>query len=188
MSLHEHLEKAWLAEGRFRTTHRTLTFTDQGLELGNGTLLVKYIQDDWDRRSLDIDGQEERILALLSVAWDHPMPDGILQHFHSASRALAKGERYPWPASTSLIPACSRWITILIASACCLWLTAFSTPVSRATSYEKRGDWDAATSGSSIQTATRLEIVAAVSSHRTTAGVAEPLYPRIKASYIKSVT
>jgi|GEM_PF-3020587 len=92
MSLHEHLEKAWLAEGRFRTTHRTLTFTDQGLELGNGTLLVKYIQDDWDRRSLDIDGQEERILALLSVAWDHPMPDGILQHFHSASRALAKGE------------------------------------------------------------------------------------------------
>ena len=34
MQLHEYLEKAWLAKGRFRTTHRTLTFTDQGLELG----------------------------------------------------------------------------------------------------------------------------------------------------------
>jgi cell wall-associated NlpC family hydrolase len=92
MQMHERLQKAWLAEGRYRTTHRTLTFTDQGLELGKGTLLVKYIQDQWDRRSLDIEGQEERILALLSVAWDHPMPDGIITHFHSASRALAKGE------------------------------------------------------------------------------------------------
>ena len=92
MELHQYLEKAWLAEGRFRAAHRALTFTDQGLELGKGTLLVKFIQDQWDRRSLDIDGQEERILALLSVAWDHPMPDGILRHFHSASRALAKGE------------------------------------------------------------------------------------------------
>jgi hypothetical protein len=92
MQMHERLQKAWLAEGRYRTTHRTLTFTDQGLELGKGTLLVKFIQDQWDRRSLDIEGQEERILALLSVAWDTPMPDGILQHFHSASRALSKGE------------------------------------------------------------------------------------------------
>jgi|GEM_PF-5752338 len=92
MQLHKRLEQAWLAKGRFRTTHRTLTFTDQGLELGKGTLLVKYIQDDWDRRSLEIDGQEERILALLSVAWDHPMPDHVLDHFHNASRALAKGE------------------------------------------------------------------------------------------------
>jgi len=73
-------------------TIQSLTFTDQGLELGNGTLLVKYIRDAWDRQTLDIEGQEEAILALLSVAWDRPMPDGILRHFHGASRALAKGE------------------------------------------------------------------------------------------------
>ncbi|HVI51658.1 MAG TPA: hypothetical protein VM661_10645 [Candidatus Sulfotelmatobacter sp.] len=77
MSLHTYLKKAWTEEGRFRTTHRSLTFTDQGLEIGNGTLLVKYIHDEWDRPTLDIDGQEERILALLSVAWGSPMPDGI---------------------------------------------------------------------------------------------------------------
>ena len=44
--MHERLQKAWLAEGRYRTTHRTLTFTDQGLELGKGTLLVKFIRFD----------------------------------------------------------------------------------------------------------------------------------------------
>jgi hypothetical protein len=92
MQLHDRLEKAWADEGRYRNTHRTLTFTKRGLEIGNGTVVAKYSRDDWNRRILCIDGQEERILALLSVAWDHPMPDGIIEHFHSASRAFSKGE------------------------------------------------------------------------------------------------
>ena len=92
MDLHDRLEKAWADEGRFRDTHRTLTFTKRGLEIGNGTVVVKYSRDDWNRRILWIDGQEERILALLSVAWDQPMPDGIIEHFHNASRAFSKGE------------------------------------------------------------------------------------------------
>jgi len=92
MELQDRLEKAWADEGRYRDTHRTLTFTKRGLEIGNGTIVVKYSRDDWNRRVLHIDGQEERILALLSVAWDHPMPDGIIEHFHNASRAFSKGE------------------------------------------------------------------------------------------------
>jgi cell wall-associated NlpC family hydrolase len=92
MDLQDRLEKAWADEGRYRETHRTLTFTKRGLEIGNGTVVVKYSRDDWKRRILWIDGQEERILALLSVAWDQPMPDGIIEHFHSASRAFSKGE------------------------------------------------------------------------------------------------
>ena len=92
MDLQDRLEKAWADEGRSRDTHRTLTFTKRGLEIGNGTVVVKYTRDDWNRRILCIDGQEERILTLLSVARDQPMPDGIIEHFHSASRALSKGE------------------------------------------------------------------------------------------------
>jgi len=84
--------KAWANEGRYRDTHRALTFTKRGLEIGNGTVVVKYTRDDWNRRILCIDGQEELILVLLSVAWDQPMPDGIIEHFHSASRAFSKGE------------------------------------------------------------------------------------------------
>ena len=68
MDLHDRLEKAWLDEGRYRDTHRTPTFTNRGLEIGNGTVAVKYTHDEWGRRVLDIDGQEERILALMSVA------------------------------------------------------------------------------------------------------------------------
>jgi len=68
MDLQDRLEKAWADEGRYRDTHRTLTFTKRGLEIGNGTVVAKYTRDDWNRRILCIDGQEERILALLSVA------------------------------------------------------------------------------------------------------------------------
>lgn len=49
MHLHERLEKAWLTQGRFHHTHCALTFTDRGLELGNGTLVTPLIKDAYGR-------------------------------------------------------------------------------------------------------------------------------------------
>jgi len=90
--LNERIEKAWLSEGRYRNTYQRLTFTENGLEIGNGTVVVKLARDEWDRPALVIDGEEERILALLSVAWEKPIPDWVIDHFRSAGRALSKGE------------------------------------------------------------------------------------------------
>jgi len=92
MQLNERLEKAWFSEGRYRNTYQRLTFTENGLEIGNGTVVVKLARDEWDRPALAVDGEEERILALLSVAWEKPIPDWVIDHFRSASRALSKGE------------------------------------------------------------------------------------------------
>lgn len=107
MDLYDRLEKAWARQGRYRETYRTLTFTENGLELGNGSVVAKLARDDRERPILAIDGNEERILALISVAWDQPMPDGIIEHFHRASRAFSKGDlslAYICLAQTGLQP------------------------------------------------------------------------------------
>lgn len=92
MNLYDRLEAAWLAEGVRRRTYPGPTFTARGLELGKGTLLVGYREEAGGRRSLDMAGQEDRILALLSVAWNCAMPDQVLRHVAGASRSLAKGD------------------------------------------------------------------------------------------------
>ena len=43
--------------------------------------------------NLEIDGQEGRILALLSLAYGKLIHPDVIRHFRNAARALAKGER-----------------------------------------------------------------------------------------------
>jgi hypothetical protein len=69
-----------------------MTFTERGLELGAQTLIVKARQDQWGRPTLDIDGHEPEILALLSVAHARPQPLSILANLRHASRSWSKGD------------------------------------------------------------------------------------------------
>jgi hypothetical protein len=71
--------------------YRSITFIDDHLVLGADTRLAKLRKN----RSLDFDigGQEERILALLSVAYWYPIPMSVLLSLGGAARACGRGEK-----------------------------------------------------------------------------------------------
>ncbi len=69
-----------------------MTFTEEGLVLGAGTVLAKAIVDPWGRPALAVDGAEERILALLSIAYGKGVDPAILDHIRRASEQWSRGE------------------------------------------------------------------------------------------------
>jgi len=69
-----------------------LRLTDRGVVLGKGTVIAALI-DQPGGTALALDGQEERILTLLSVARQELVdPDRILRGLQTVSRALQKGD------------------------------------------------------------------------------------------------
>lgn len=92
MITEQSLTKSWEKIGRYEPVSSHLTFHKNGLMLGAGTVIVPSGRDDWGRPVLKIDGNEERILALLSVAHDQPVMPRILDNLRSASRCWCKGE------------------------------------------------------------------------------------------------
>jgi len=46
MDLQDRLEKAWADEGRYRDTHRTLTFTKRGLEIDKDIVIAERSSDE----------------------------------------------------------------------------------------------------------------------------------------------
>ena len=92
MITEQSLTKSWEKIGRYEPVSSHLTFHKNGLTLGAGTIIVPSGRDDWGRPVLKIDGNEERILALLSVAHDQPVMPSILNNLRSASRCWCKGE------------------------------------------------------------------------------------------------
>jgi hypothetical protein len=73
--------------------HPYLHIDDKGLFLGAGTLIASMIADELSAPVLAIDGEEERILALLSLAFRKPIPIVALKFVKRASAQWAKGER-----------------------------------------------------------------------------------------------
>ena len=92
MLTEQSLTKSWEKIGRYEPVSVHLTFHKNGLLLGAGTVIAPSGRDDWGRPVLKIDGNEERILALLSVAHDQPIMPRILNNLRSASRCWSKGE------------------------------------------------------------------------------------------------
>jgi hypothetical protein len=68
-----------------------MSFAGDALVLGAGTRLAKLGKGCL--RELSIDGQEERILALLSVAYWRPIPTHVLKSIKGAVRAYGRGEK-----------------------------------------------------------------------------------------------
>jgi len=88
----DRLRKGW--ETRVRTTsiEPTPSITEAGLVLGAGTVLARRITDRQGRPALAIDGNEERIAALLAVAYGSAIAPETISHIRRASERYARGE------------------------------------------------------------------------------------------------
>jgi len=92
MTIHQDLIKAWQTDGRRRSVHRQPELTEDGLVLGAGIVIAKAGRDVANGPVLNIDGQESRILALLSAAYNRPMAKPVLDSLRLASRNWNKGD------------------------------------------------------------------------------------------------
>jgi hypothetical protein len=71
----------WPAFARRTSQYASVTWTPEGPKLGTGTLLARSVA-----------GEEMRILALLSVAFDRPVQDSVVKNLRSAEREYQAGD------------------------------------------------------------------------------------------------
>jgi hypothetical protein len=88
----EALRKAWVERTRSCPVEPVMTLTEAGLVLGAGTLLMKRRPGSGGGPALRIDGAEQRILALLAVAYERPVPAGVIGNIRRAARDWDGGE------------------------------------------------------------------------------------------------
>jgi hypothetical protein len=69
-----------------------MSITDDGLVLGASCVLAKQKTDASGRRLLAVDGNEKRILALLTAAYGRPIDPAVIDHVRRASLAYSGGE------------------------------------------------------------------------------------------------
>ncbi len=85
----ERLLDAWEARGRSTSIDTIMRFAPDGLLLGAGTVVVP---SDATRRLRPLDGDEGRILALLSAAYGRPVRASVLGHIDRAAKQWHQGE------------------------------------------------------------------------------------------------
>jgi hypothetical protein len=86
------LRKAWGHRVQLLPIEPVMRITGEGLVLGAGTVLAKHATDGLGRPSLAIDGNEDRLVALLSVAHGKVVDPGVIDHIRRASRAYGRDE------------------------------------------------------------------------------------------------
>jgi hypothetical protein len=84
----EQLEAQWNDSARFRGIHTTLHLDSEGLKLGAGTVVAKRNPDG----SFAVDGEEERVLTLLSVAYGDALDPSVLNSIRRASKHARDGD------------------------------------------------------------------------------------------------
>jgi hypothetical protein len=87
--LQKRLRNAWHARERAIAISPVLTFAPQGLVLGAGTVLVPA---DSSRRLQNVEGQEARVLALLSAAYSRAVAPSVLGNIKRAAKAWGEGD------------------------------------------------------------------------------------------------
>jgi hypothetical protein len=87
------LRKQWKEEALYRPFHPYLHIDDDGLTLGAGTRLAPMSKDRTGAPFLVIDDKEERILALLSLAYRKRIPVTALKFIKRASLQWMNGEK-----------------------------------------------------------------------------------------------
>jgi len=83
------LREAWQARGRAFPVLPALTLAPEGLMLGAGTVLVPA---HGVRRLMSLDGQEPRVLALLSAAYGKAVAPAVLGNIARAANAWRQGD------------------------------------------------------------------------------------------------
>jgi len=84
----EQLESQWNDTVRFRSKNATLHLDAEGLKLGAGTVVAKRNHDG----SLALDGEEERVLTLLSVAYGQALDSSVLKSIRRVSDHARNGD------------------------------------------------------------------------------------------------
>jgi hypothetical protein len=89
------LDAAWRDERarRLAKFRRLPGLAERGLELGAMTVLAKRTRDRWGAADLALDGGEARILALLAVAYWHPVSPSVIGNLRRAAKAFARGDQ-----------------------------------------------------------------------------------------------
>jgi hypothetical protein len=85
-------EQAFLALREQRPLSRSLVFTEASLMLGAGTSVAPMRRDGEGVETLDLSG-EDRILALLTVAFSAPVNAAVLVKLRRASELWAQGDK-----------------------------------------------------------------------------------------------
>ncbi len=85
----KHFGEAWRARERAVAISPALSFAPDGLVLGAGTVLVPA---KGERQLTSLDGQETRVLALLTAAYQRPVPPAVLGNIARAAKCWASGE------------------------------------------------------------------------------------------------
>ncbi|MGB8363569.1 MAG: hypothetical protein ACLQUZ_18735 [Rhizomicrobium sp.] len=88
----EQLQKRWQENGRFRSVFPVMSLEQDGLVLGAGTVLAPRDNDPSGTNRLRLDGEEPRLLTLLSVAYGRPVDASILRAISRASKRWSAGE------------------------------------------------------------------------------------------------
>ncbi len=84
----EQLQKQWRDGARFRGLHASVALEKDGLVLGANTVLAKRNRDG----ALALDGEEAKLLTLLSVAHGRAIDASILKSFRQASDCAKAGD------------------------------------------------------------------------------------------------
>ncbi len=85
-------EQAFLALCKQHSPSRSLVFTGAGLVLGAGTSVARMRHDGEGAETLDLSG-DDRILALLTVAFSAPVKAAVLVKLRRASELWAQGDK-----------------------------------------------------------------------------------------------
>lgn len=85
----ERLRKEWHARAHVVPINCAPSFTSDGLVMGAGTVLVPAIAA---RRLQDLEGQEARVLALLSAAYGRVVMPSVLDSIERAAKRWGRGE------------------------------------------------------------------------------------------------
>ncbi len=91
------LDRDWRDEGLSHPLHRAMTFTQDGLVLGRGTLLAEFEKDGRGKgretSHLLLDGHEARLLSLLTAAYGEPVAEGVLEKIRRAAEFWCASEK-----------------------------------------------------------------------------------------------
>lgn len=86
-------ERDWRDRGLGRRLHREMTFTQAGLVLGRGTLLAEFGKEGLASRGLAFDGEEARVLSLLTAVYGKPLAGGVIEKIRRAGEYWCAGDK-----------------------------------------------------------------------------------------------
>jgi len=87
------IERDWRDRRVGRPLHREMTFAQAGLALGRGTLLSEFEKKGRAAAGLALDGNEARLLSLLTAAYRQPLAGGVIEKIRRAGELWCAGEK-----------------------------------------------------------------------------------------------